>query len=203
MSRIETNTALTRSFAAFSLLLTLSCAAPHTVGSVDVLLLLPVGGAGDVSIADGAISGVTYARSVSTFDILIATPTSYEDAKATFDEWADSTDGRRLIIVASGAFASFVDERDCRFGSANVLLLDASIPTCRNLRSVRYRSFAPAFLAGVAAVGDPSLNPGGTVGVIAGADIPSTRELVTGFTEASSSRAARLCGASSCPMTQP
>lgn len=166
-----------------SLLLVVSACSPApTVGPVDVRVLYPLGGKGDESVSDNIFSGLVFARAAAEFEIEEVEPTTVAEGTAAIDRWVADRANRQLIVVGSGAFAQAIDDKECEFGTAQVLQLDVSLPTCSNLRSVTYRSYAPAYLGGVAAVSDPSLNPERTVGIIAGADVPPVRELVDGFT---------------------
>ncbi|MEM9862882.1 MAG: BMP family ABC transporter substrate-binding protein [Myxococcota bacterium] len=158
------------------------CAGEERIGELEVRVLYPPGGVGDGSLADAIFSGVVAARSGTDFRVVESSPESVADARATFEEWVATGGERVLIVLGTAGYTDFVLNRGCDFGASSVLLLDSEAPTCANLRSVRFDAYAPAYLAGVAAVSDPSLSPDQTAGIVAGADVPNIRELIRAFT---------------------
>lgn len=164
------------------------CAGVAKIEPVEVKVLFSFSGFDDQSIGANILSGLIFARSAvfarNEENIVVDSfvPESQQAAEDTLNAWLDARDQRQLVIIGAAQFAPLVEGRACDFGTSSVLQLDTSLPTCANLRSVTYRSFGPAYLAGVAAVSDPLQNPDGTVGIIGGSDIPAVRELIDGFT---------------------
>lgn len=157
------------------------CSPPEKLGPLEVKVLYPLGGKGDDSISDNLFAGIVFAQVGAGFDLEEVEPETLEEAETTFDAWIEEGGPRRLVIVGGSGYGDFVAARACDFHESFVLHLDAALPTCPRLRSVTFRTFAAAFLAGVAAV-VPTVSPEGTAAIVAGADIPPVRELVDGFT---------------------
>jgi len=158
------------------------CGSAEKLDALEVKVLYPLGGKGDDSISDNLFAGVVFAQVGAGFDLEEVEPETIEEAEAAFDAWVADGGPRRLIIAGASSYADFVAARDCDFRESFVLQLDQALPTCPRLRSVTYRTYAAAFLGGVAAV-SPVVSPDGTAAIVAGTDIPPVRELVDGFTD--------------------
>ncbi|MBO6934124.1 MAG: BMP family ABC transporter substrate-binding protein [Deltaproteobacteria bacterium] len=172
---------MSRFAAALVWLLAGSCSDPETIDRLTVRVLYGTDGPGDGSVNDSVNAGVVVARSGATFELEELVPETGAEALATLDEWIEVSGPRDLIVVGSAGYAEAIEARECDFGETNILLVDASVSTCEGLRSVSFQSFAPAYLAGVAAIADPTLAPTGRVGMIGGTEIPPVRELLDGF----------------------
>lgn len=158
-----------------------SCSPPARIEALTVRVLFGPGGLGNSSTNDSVNAGILSARVSTSFDVERFLPESDEEAAAKLDEWLERSGPRDLIVLGAPSYAPLVEALECDFNGASILLVDASAETCPNLRSVSFRSFAPAYLGGVAAVSDPSLAPTGRVAMIGGAETPPVRELLDGF----------------------
>ncbi len=166
---------------ALALLLAGSCSDPERIERLTVRVLYATGGLGDGSLNDGVSAGVVVARSGAEFELEEYMPLTGADAVAKLEEWVEISGPRDLIVVGSGGYTAAVEAHGCDFGQTNILLVDGSASTCEGLRSVSFQSFAPAYLAGVAAVADPTIAPTGRVAMIGGTEIAPVRELLDGF----------------------
>ncbi|MFT5355702.1 MAG: basic membrane lipoprotein Med (substrate-binding protein (PBP1-ABC) superfamily) [Polyangiales bacterium] len=174
---------MNRSFLCFALLASLvHCGGEELIARPRVRII-SAGGPGDGSLGDLTAAGAILARGGigGEFDLEIEPGVvDFERAQSIFNTWRAEATSRDLIIL-SGFFGFMVRDAQCDFGGASVLLIGEGADTCANLRSVRYRAFEPAYLAGVAAVSDPAIAPTRRVGVIAAADVAGASEVMVPF----------------------
>jgi len=157
------------------------CAPDEPQAVFSVKALYPVGGLGDRGFADNANTGVVVAGLTHEFALESAEPQTVEEAQKTFVDWTKTAfagPGEEIIIAVGAPYADFVETAACDFNNRRVLLLDATATECPDLRSVEFRTYGVAFLAGVtaAAVSDTR-----QTAVIAGTDIAPVAELIDGF----------------------
>ena len=155
-------------------------------------IVYPVGGKGDLGFADSVASAVNFARWQLSLDLQEFEPRSAEQAREALDGLLASERPAELVVAVGFDYQQTIARRDCAFGGATVLFLDGNQDVCDNLRSVRYRTFVPAFLAGVVAIeklrlmnarrlaeGKPALAL--RAAAFGGVDIPAVREFLDGF----------------------
>lgn len=172
-----------RLFVCVALLATLpQCGGEELIGRPRVRIMT-TGMPGDGSLGDLTLAGGILARGGIGADFSVEVEAGVVDparSQELFDSWrADATN--RDLIILSGFYGALVQDAQCDFGGASVLLIGEGADTCANLRSVRYRAFEPAYLAGVAAVSDPAIAPSGRVGLIAAADVAGVTEVSVPF----------------------
>ena len=137
-------------------------------------------GLGDRSFADMVFAGVVAASQNHDFHTADIFPGGTVPASSLFKEhMKESPDLEELVITGGFDYANLVQESNCDFGGRQLLHLDSLLPDCPDLRSVRFRTFAPSFQAGVAAM---DVSQSGKAAVLAGAPgIPSVEEFIEGF----------------------
>lgn len=137
-------------------------------------------GLGDRSFADMVFAGVVGAGQNHEFRTTDIFPGGAAAASSLFKEhMIESADSEELVITVGFDWAMLVEESNCDFGGRKLLHLDSLLSDCPDLRSVRFRTFAPSFQAGVAAM---EVSQSGKAAVLAGAPgIPSVEEFVEGF----------------------
>jgi basic membrane protein A len=170
--------AVTRWAPCAALLLMLSCGGSSGGQGqplrVDVLFV--PGGIGDRSYCDDVYAGLVRAGLETDLTLALQAPADAAAAAATFDAWSSApTLGPELIISMVGLPGAAAD---CAFGGRRVVELDGRSGPCPGLTSIAYRAFAPAFLAGVAAV---AVSPRKTVSVIGGMETPAVSAIIRGF----------------------
>ena len=83
-----------------------------------------------------------------------------------------------LIILLTDTYDDLVLQVECQFRDRKVLHLEGADADCPKVRSVDYRAYAPAFMAGVAAV---SASSTGKVAILGGGITPDVKEAAAGF----------------------
>jgi basic membrane protein A len=97
-----------------------------------------------------------------------------------FEEWLTRTQlhDRILIITIGSEFIGMVEDRTCLFNGRRILHLDQNLADCDGLKSVTFRTYAPSFLAGVAAM---QVSTNKTAAALGGMDLPPVNEFMYGF----------------------
>lgn len=159
--------------------LCLSCQ-PSPSADMHVYVLYPVGGKGDRSFADAAYEGLVRASLKADFTKTEAEPGSVEQAREIFNEWISvPAKAKELIILIGQTYDVIVEQAGCDFNGRQVLFLDMNLGECPDLQSVNYETFAPSFLAGVAAM---ALSATGKAAVVEGMAIETVNRFTRGFT---------------------
>lgn len=157
----------------------LSACGTESGPELQLYVMYPAEGLGDRSFADAVYAGVVEAGLAVEFTASAASPDDATAAADTFRGWtATPAAGTELIITVGFTYADTVNAAQCAFGDRFVLHLDSALRACPRLRSVTYRTFAPAFLAGVAAMTVSSRHQAAVVG---GMDVETVNEFIRGF----------------------
>jgi basic membrane lipoprotein Med (substrate-binding protein (PBP1-ABC) superfamily) len=163
------------------LLFLLGCAPDEGLSKLVVSVLYPLEGNGASSVASAMRQGVLQARVGSDFVFEEHTPQSEDDARELLDAALAPQQGRRLVMAAGALYATALDERACDLSNMDVLLLEGQPAPCSSLRSVKFQTFVPAFLAGVLALSAQSVAPRHVAGVISAAPSAELTRLIQGF----------------------
>ncbi len=164
-------------FLFFSLII-LSCQ-PEPQSDIHVNILYPVGGKGDRSFADSAYKGLVRASLEVDFTKTEAAPETLEEARNFFNGWiSEPVKGKELIIIIGQTYSFMLEEAECGFNGRHVLFLDMNLPECNDLQSVNYETFAPSFLAGVAAM---AVSSSKKAAVMEGMAIETVNQFTRGF----------------------
>lgn len=166
------------------------CGGEELIGRARVRVMT-TGFTGDGSLGDLVSAGVIQARGGvgPEFELeVIGGVVDVDEARSILRGWVEDASERDLLILSGLIYEPVVREAQCDFGGASVLFTGASSDTCSDVRSISFQAFEPSYLAGVAALGDPTIAPTGRVGIIAGADIPQVREVIDPFRQAVEAR---------------
>ncbi len=141
-----------------------------------VNVLFATGGIGDRSYCDDVYAGLVRASLDTDFHLTTRSPSGRAEAASIFSEWTDGPMQDPELIFTMAVLPE--SGTRCQFGGRHVVELDGNDGPCPGLKTVSYRSFAPSFLAGVAAV---AVSPRRKASVIGGMDIKIVNEFVRGF----------------------
>ncbi len=156
--------------------LLLGCSQKPEAEQLRVEVLYTTGGVGDRSYCDDVYAGLVRASLDTDFRLTTRAPGSRAEAETIFAAWtASPATGPELMFTMAGLPRGTTP---CAFGGRHVVELDGNDGPCSGLKTVTYRSFAPSFLAGVAAV---AVSPRKKASVIGGMDIAIVNEFVRGF----------------------
>lgn len=148
---------------------------------LDVKVVSTIGaGVGDLSFVDEVFKGLNLASLQCDFYREVLEPGTHQEATEKFDEWLTRTQrlDRILIITIGSEFIDMVEDRTCLFNGRKILHLDQNLNDCDDLKSVTFRTFAPSFLAGVAAM---QVSSNKTAAALGGMDLPPVNEFMYGF----------------------
>ena len=141
-----------------------------------VNVLFATGGIGDRSYCDDVYAGLVRASLDTDFHLTTEAPIDRAEATIIFAQWTGSPrQGPEMIFTMAVLPESGTP---CQFGGRHVVELDGNDGPCPGLKTVTYRSFAPSFLAGVAAM---AVSPRKKASVVGGMDIAIVNEFVRGF----------------------
>ena len=174
------------------LLVAVGCGVELEREPLSLTVLYPVGGRGDRGFADSVSNAVLFGRWQFHLDLLELEPESGSEAAAALDEVLLSSSPETLVVTVGFDYQEPLAARACALGQATVVHIDTSLSPCDSLRSVTYRTYAPSFEAGVAAIekirllnaeraaaGQSTLPL--RVAAFGGTDIPPVREFLEGF----------------------
>lgn len=148
---------------------------------LDVKVVSTIGaGVGDLSFVDEVFKGLNLASLQCDFYREVLEPETHQEAVEKFDEWLTRTQllDRILIITIGSEFIDMVENRTCLFNGRRILHLDQNLADCDGLKSVTFRTYAPSFLAGVAAM---QVSTNKTAAALGGMDLPPVNEFMYGF----------------------
>ncbi len=155
--------------------LLLGCGQPDAA-TLRVDVIFATGGVGDRSYCDDVYAGVVRAGLDTDFYLTTKSPGSRAEATSLFSSWTGTPAAGPELMFTMAILPRIPGQ--CDFGGRHVVLLDGSDGPCPGLKTVSFRSFAPSFLAGVAAV---AVSPRKKASVIGGMDITIVNEFVRGF----------------------
>lgn len=163
-----------------SALLAGACLETRETPDLEVKILYPLGGSRtDRTFGYSAFTGVVNARLQFDFYIDEFSPATLAEAQGTWDELTRGpTTGQELLVLVGYDYAEIVARADCQYGGRSVLILDTQPPGCEHLMSAVYRTFAPSFLAGVAAM---QVSASKRAAAIGGMEIPTVTNFIRGF----------------------
>jgi len=157
----------------------LGCGANASTEALNIHVMYPFGGLGDRSFADTVYAGIVKAGTEVNLSEDQAVPSDIDNAREIFRAWTSTpAKGPELIILVGFTYAQLITESSCDFLGRDVVLLDASVPSCPHLAYHIYRTFSPSFLAGVAAM---QVSQRHAAAVIGGMSIATVNEFVRGF----------------------
>jgi basic membrane protein A and related proteins len=159
----------------------LSACGPGPNYHLDVKVLTTIGqGVGDLAFVDEVVKGVALARLQADFFIDFYEPLTAAEAEAQFEYWLNVQQSHDdvLIITVGAGHVQLVESKQCDFNDRYVLHLDQNLAECPRLRTATFRTFAPSFLAGVAAV---EMSPRKRAAAIGGMQLPAVDEFIYGF----------------------
>ena len=148
---------------------------------LDVKVLSTVGaGIGDLSFVDEVFKGLNLASLQCDFYREILEPETHEEAQEKFNEWLVERQllDKVLIITIGAEYIGMVEDQACLFNGRKILHLDQNLTDCEGLKSVTFRTYAPSFLAGVAAM---QVSSNKTAAALGGMDLPPVNEFMYGF----------------------
>lgn len=161
-----------------------ACTSPYIEpASLDVRVLLPLGGLGDRAYADTVYEGVLRARLDIPFSKTEASPASVEEAQVVYQQWMSEPEPRlstQFLLVVGPTYTDMVRDGDCPQGDRFVVHLDSLLPVCPRRMAVTYHPYGPAFLGGVAAM---AVSPRKTAAIVGGMPLPAVEEFVRGFSD--------------------
>jgi basic membrane protein A len=144
-----------------------------------VRVLYPVGGLGDRSFSDMVYTGIVRAELGSPFEKIQAAPADLADAEKIMKEWiSGGIPHPGLVVTVGQTYTAALKSIGCPSGEVRLLHLDDTLPPCPNIISVTYRTYAPSFLAGVAAM---AVSKRKTAAILGGMDLPTVNEFMKGF----------------------
>lgn len=144
-----------------------------------VKVLYPYSGKGDRSYSDATFTGLFRAMQVVELEKLEVVPSDHDEAASILAGWlALPPERRELLIVASSSYADILAAGDWELGGHQLLVIDFAAPARPGLLSVAYRTFAPSFLAGLAAA---RVSASGKVAAIGGMDAADVNDFIFGF----------------------
>lgn len=138
------------------------------------------GGIGDLAFVDEVFKGLNLAALQCDFYSEVLEPESVAEATEKFSEWIIERQrlDKVLIITIGAEYIGMVEDKTCLFNGRKVLHLDQNLTDCEGLKTATFRTFAPSFLAGVAAM-EVSTNK--TAAALGGMDLPPVNEFMYGF----------------------
>jgi basic membrane protein A and related proteins len=144
-----------------------------------VYLMLPFAGLGDRSFADSAYEGLLRAElDMSIYKKAFKAWNTDEAREELFNLIDSPKVGQEMIIAVGYDYTSLLEEANCEYGGRPIVFLDSSVEDCASLKSIVYSTFAPSFLAGVAAMEISQMKAAGAIG---GMDIPPVNTFIRGF----------------------
>lgn len=164
----------------YMLLIICACnAEQESVDAFQVKILYPLSGLGDRSFADSLYEGVVKAGLHVNFEKTEIMSNDADEAKKTYTSWIQNqAENTELIIAAGVDYAGFITESGCELNNRKLLYMDYKLEQCDNIRNVIYKTYAPSFLAGVAAM---EVSQTGKAAIIGGMDIDPVNEFIEGF----------------------
>jgi len=145
----------------------------------ELYVLYPLAGLGDRSFSDNVYEGVVRSGLSVNFNKTEAMADDIDQAKEIYSAWIeDEAPEPELIIAVSSEFDVVVNQSPCDFNNRKLLFLDYELEPCEHTRNIIYKTYAPSFLAGVAAM---EVSASKKASVLAGMDIDPVNEFVRGF----------------------
>lgn len=137
-------------------------------------------GRGDKGINDSAFMSVLEGRDLLGATLVQWTPKDRDDAGYMLTSVLSDPlrSPNELIILMTDTYDDLVLQVECQFRDRKVLHLEGAETNCSKVLSVNYRMYAPAFLAGVAAVAASTTK---TIAVIGGGLTNDVKDAVAGF----------------------